>query len=90
MVVVSYDIADEKRRRKIADTLENFGVRVQASVFECFIDADSFSRLRREVAELILPDDDSVHYYPICAKDRAVVQILANKDFGPSSGYVLV
>jgi CRISPR-associated protein Cas2 len=45
LVVVCYDVADEKRRRLIADTLENFGVQVQDSAFECFIDTDSLSRL---------------------------------------------
>lgn len=32
---ISYDIADGKRRRRAARTLENYGLRVQLSFFEC-------------------------------------------------------
>ena len=35
MYIVSYDITSNKLRRKIAKELENYGVRVQYSVFEC-------------------------------------------------------
>ena len=36
--LVSYDIPDTKRRTKLAKTLEDFGDRVQYSVFECILD----------------------------------------------------
>jgi CRISPR-associated protein Cas2 len=37
-VVVSYDISDDKRRRKVAQIMEGYGYRVQYSVFECDLD----------------------------------------------------
>ena len=33
--VISYDIDDDKRRNKISKVLEEYGVRVLESVFEC-------------------------------------------------------
>ena len=33
LYVISYDIPDDKRRKKIADLLEGYGQRVQYSVF---------------------------------------------------------
>ena len=36
--LVSYDICDPKRLRKVARSLEGFGVRLQYSVFECPLD----------------------------------------------------
>ncbi|MEW6376162.1 MAG: CRISPR-associated endonuclease Cas2, partial [Thermodesulfobacteriota bacterium] len=38
--VVSYDIPDDQRRIKIAKILEDFGDRVQYSVFECLLEQD--------------------------------------------------
>ena len=36
--LVSYDISDDKRRRKVCKILEGYGYRVQYSVFECDLD----------------------------------------------------
>lgn len=33
MVIVSYDIADDKKRRRFSKFLEQFGYRIQYSVF---------------------------------------------------------
>ena len=37
MYLVSYDIESDRLRKKISDTLENYGIRIQYSVFECEI-----------------------------------------------------
>jgi len=37
LVLVTYDISDNKRRTKLATFLEGYGRRVQKSVFECFL-----------------------------------------------------
>jgi CRISPR-associated protein Cas2 len=44
--VVTYDIADDRRREDVATLLSGYGPRVQLSVFECDL------RTRREAAEL--------------------------------------
>ena len=53
MVVVSYDVNDQsvggkKRLRKVARLCENYGQRVQFSVFECLVDPVQWSELRFE------------------------------------------
>jgi CRISPR-associated protein Cas2 len=65
-VVVSYDIADDKRRGKVAKTLLNFGARVQYSVFECALDAAALKRLGDRLATLIAGEEDSVRFYFLC------------------------
>ena len=45
MYLVSYDIEKTKIRNKIAKTLENYGERVQYSVFECRITAKQLDEL---------------------------------------------
>ena len=35
--LITYDIEDDKRRKKISDLLEGYGVRVNYSVFEFYL-----------------------------------------------------
>lgn len=90
LVVVCYDVADEKRRRLIADTLENYGARVQESVFECYIDAESLTRLCREISVYVDAGEDAVHYYLMCGKDAASVRALGRHDGNTRSGYGVI
>ncbi len=45
MFVVCFDVCDDKRLRRIARELGNFGVRVQKSVFECHLDDSELAAL---------------------------------------------
>jgi CRISPR-associated protein Cas2 len=58
--LVSYDISHPKRLRKVARTLEGFGVRLQYSVFECPLDAVRLAKLQAELEPLINHDEDQV------------------------------
>ncbi len=78
LTVVSYDIADNSRLLKVAKEVENFGARVQKSVFECYLDDEQLSRLRRILADIIDRDSDHVRYYRICKKDREKMVLLGN------------
>jgi CRISPR-associated protein Cas2 len=53
LVVVSYDIVDDRRRQRLAKVLENYGQRVQKSVFECRLDEGRFLKLKKQVDKLI-------------------------------------
>ena len=65
-VVVSYDIVNDRRRNKIADTLENYGTRVQKSVFECILDHSRLARLVEEATKLLKEEEDTLRVYRIC------------------------
>lgn len=73
-VVVSYDITDDRRRVRVASELENFGQRVQLSVFECHLPARELARLKGLLRALIDRKQDKVRYYSLCAKDRAQIR----------------
>ena len=61
--VVAYDIADPRRLARIASVCEDFGVRVQKSVFECWLDHERMERmLTRLEAELDLKTDQVIIY----------------------------
>lgn len=67
--VLSYDIADDRARRRVAKILEDYGDRVQLSVFEApGLDeerlAECLARVRRH---LDTAGGDSLRAYPLCA-----------------------
>ena len=68
MVLITYDVntetpAGQKRLRKVAKACENYGQRVQNSVFECLIDNAQFKMLRALLLEIIDPEKDSLRFY---------------------------
>lgn len=64
--VISYDIADARRRRLVSRELQGVGQRVQKSVFECRISPSRMNALRADLLEIINPQQDSVRYYSLC------------------------
>jgi CRISPR-associated protein Cas2 len=58
--LVSYDIANPKRLRRVAKTLEGFGVRLQYSVFECPLDEMRLAQAKAALQPVINHDEDQV------------------------------
>lgn len=68
MVLIAYDVSTEsiqgrKRLRQVARVCENFGQRVQNSVFECLVDPAQWMALRRKLIEIINSEQDSLRFY---------------------------
>jgi CRISPR-associated protein Cas2 len=74
-LLVSYDVADDRRRLKVAKVLTNYGQRVQKSVFECDLDDRRGLKLKQEVDRLIDHEEDSVRYYTLCPRCRRAVEV---------------
>lgn len=66
IVIIAYDIADHRRRRKFADTLSEIGWRLQESVFECRLVDTSPEDLSRVLRRMINTDTDTVHMFRQC------------------------
>ena len=72
LTVVAYDITDPKRLARVAKVCEDYGVRVQYSIFECRLDEDEFADFWLKLLEEIDEDEDRMVAYKIdarCAKD---------------------
>jgi CRISPR-associated protein Cas2 len=68
MVLITYDVntetAEGKRRlRQVAKQCQNYGQRVQHSVFECIIDFTRLKQLQWKLNNLIDKEKDSLRYY---------------------------
>ena len=58
--LVCYDIADDKRLRKVFKTMRAFGDHLQYSVFECQFTAMDLVKCRAELGEIIHHTEDQV------------------------------
>lgn len=73
--LVIYDIADPKCLRRVARLMEDFGVRLQDSVFDCWLSPSQLARLQAKMLPLIHLGEDSVRYIPLCARDHSARQL---------------
>ena len=67
MHLVAYDISSPKRLRLVAKVCEDYGVRVEYSVFECDLSDTQFQSFWSEINSYIDDDEDSLLAYTICA-----------------------
>lgn len=65
LIVVSYDIPCNRRRRKVAELLDGYGQRVQYSVFECQLSPAQLLELQKRLRRRVNLTEDSVRFYPI-------------------------
>lgn len=68
MVLVSYDVSTQdpggaRRLRHIAKACQNFGQRVQFSVFEIEVDMAQWTALKAKLVQIIDPSCDSLRFY---------------------------
>ncbi len=68
MVLITYDVSTEtaagkKRLRKVSKKCQDYGQRVQNSVFECIIDSAQLKQLQDTLQKIIDPEVDSLRYY---------------------------
>lgn len=68
LVLVTYDVntleeGGKKRLRKLARACEDWGQRVQLSVFEIEVDPAQWAKLKARLEGIIVPAHDSLRYY---------------------------
>ena len=87
MYLITYDISSPKRLRRVAKIMEKFGIRVQKSVFECYISNERLLTLKKLIRRELNFAKDSVRFYSICNKClkkifvEGVGQLPENEDF---------
>jgi len=79
MVLVSYDVATtttagRRRLRRVAKICENYGQRVQNSVFECLLDPTQWAGLKLRLLDVYKEEEDSLRFYYLGAKWRNRVE----------------
>jgi CRISPR-associated protein Cas2 len=64
--LVAYDICSSSRLRRVATVCEDYGCRVQKSVFECDLEPNTFESFWSEVNNEIDDDEDFLVAYVLC------------------------
>ncbi|HBT97186.1 MAG TPA: CRISPR-associated endonuclease Cas2 [Desulfobulbaceae bacterium] len=74
--LVCYDIADEKRLRRVARILKEYGRRLQYSVFECLLADTALDHLKANLAKAIDADEDQVMFVILGAETTDATRII--------------
>jgi CRISPR-associated protein Cas2 len=68
--IVSYDICEPKRLRRVATTMQNYGRRLQYSVFECLLDDSMFETLKSDLSLILNHDNDQILFISLGSEER--------------------
>ena len=84
MVLITYDVSTEtetgkSRLRKVSKKCQDYGQRVQNSVFECIIDSARLKLLQAALEKIIDPEVDSLRYYYLGDEWRSRVEHVGAK-----------
>ena len=90
LYVVSYDIPDTPRRTKIANILEDFGDRVQYSVFECLLDLDLLGKMVGRLERVVKVEEDSVRVYALCGNCEKVIKVIGQGEVTKEEKYYIL
>jgi CRISPR-associated protein Cas2 len=66
LILISYDLEDDRARTRLAKQLKDFGPRVQKSVFEADVEPQEFERLCAKLGKVQLGKTDSIRLYHLC------------------------
>ena len=90
ITAVSYDIVDNRRRRRMSKLLDQFGVRIQKSVFELDLEEKDLPRLLKRIENTIDPVEDSVRIYRLTSETLKMSLWVGLKVEVYEKGYYLV
>lgn len=95
MVLVTYDVntaseGGSRRLRRVAKICQNYGQRVQNSVFECLVDPAQWTNLRNQLMDIYDPEKDSLRFYFLGANWKNRVEHQGAKEsYDPEGPLVL-
>ena len=88
--IVSYDIPDTPRRTKVAKILEDFGDRVQYSVFECLLEKGLLGKMISRLEKVVKEEEDSIRVYGLCANCEKVIKVMGQGEVTKEEKYYIL
>ncbi len=95
LVVVAYDVQTEseggkRRLRRIARLCQNYGQRVQFSLFECLVDPAQWVDLRKRLIDEMDEEKDSFRFYFLGSNwKRRTEHVGAKEGYDPEGVLIL-
>ncbi|OKP94735.1 CRISPR-associated endonuclease Cas2 [Paenibacillus sp. P32E] len=95
MVLITYDVETttpegRRRLRRIAKHCQNYGQRVQNSVFECVVDPVQYKQLKQKLETEMDKNKDSIRYYALGANWKRKVEHIGAKESYDPEGFLLI
>lgn len=95
LVLVTYDVntmseGGKKRLRRVARACEDWGQRVQFSVFEIEVDPAQWARLRARLENIIDARTDSLRYYFLGANWQRKIEHVGAKPATDLNGPLII
>jgi len=95
LVLVSYDVSTTdpggpRRLHRVAKLCQNYGQRVQYSVFECIVDPAQWAVLKQRLTDLINQELDSLRFYYLGSNWRRRVEHVGAKKTLDQEGPMVV
>lgn len=95
LVLITYDVNTEttegkNRLRKISKACQNYGQRVQNSVFECLVDPTQFSTLRNILEDIMDLETDSIRYYNLGNNWKNRIEHIGAKESYDPEGFLFI
>ena len=94
-VIVSYDVATsdnggQRRLRRVARACQDYGQRVQFSVFECIVDPAQWTKLKERLISEINAEKDSLRFYYLGSNWKRRVEHIGAKEPFDQEGPLVV
>lgn len=88
-ILVCYDISRDDKRAKVAAYLQQWGDRIQRSVFVCAIAPEHLDEVTARLLNMIDVRTDAVHLLPTCGTCWSRLTALGQADATPDRPYWL-
>lgn len=95
LVLVAYDVSTktpqgQRRLRNVAKVCENYGQRVQGSLFECLVDPAQWAEFRKQLIDSIDATTDSLRFYFLGKNwQRRVEHVGAKPSYDPQGPLIV-
>ncbi|MGH3936678.1 MAG: CRISPR-associated endonuclease Cas2 [Pseudonocardiaceae bacterium] len=86
-VLVCYDISRDAARARVAAYRQQWGDRIQRSVFVCVVAPDELTEMIDRVEKMIDSATDAVHLLPSCAACWSRLVVRGQADATPDKPY---
>ena len=78
LIIIAYDIKDNKRRNRVARTMKDYGTRVQYSVFECNLEDKIFDKMKDRLSSVKDMEDDNIRIYILCNASKGSIYVFGS------------
>lgn len=84
-ILITYDIETisgdgKKRLRNVAKICQNYGQRVQNSVFECKVDETQLRTIKHQLDQVIDHEKDNLRFYRLGKNYKSTVEHMGNNN----------